>query len=344
MGCAAVVGVGYWGPNLVRNLMSSGELDGVIAVDTDAARLKKVCQQFPGLDGSSDLGEVLRRADVEAVVVAAPVRFHYPIAKAALEAGKHVLVEKPITMNSAQARELIDLADARHLTLMVDHTFIFTGAVEKIADVARSGDFGNFYYVDSVRINLGLFQHDINVIWDLAPHDLSIVNHVLQRKPQVIRATGMCHTNSGLVDVAYLNAEYADNIGANFHVNWLSPTKVRQMIFAGSNRMIVWNDIEAAEKVRVYDRGIQVAQADREGQYITQINYRTGDAWLPKLDPTEALRKITAHFIDCYRTGREPLTSGRDGLDVVLSLEAAEMSLANGGRPVAIESGKLRFA
>ena len=340
MGSVAVIGAGYWGPNLVRNFMSLGAFDQVIACDIDRERLNSVCQRFPGLEGCADPDRLFKIPEVEAVVIATPVRLHYPMAKAALEAGKHVLIEKPMTQNSKQARELIDLAESRKLTLMVDHTFIFTSVVEKIAEIVRSGDFGDFYYVDSVRINLGLFQHDVNVIWDLAPHDLSIVNHILGEKPRVVRATGLAHTKTGLVDVAYLNVEYGNNVAANFHINWLSPTKVRRMIFGGSNRMIVWNDLEQAEKLRVYDKGIEVSEADRNKQYDLQIGYRMGDAWLPQLNATEALKKMASHFVDCCRDSKTPITGGQNGLDVVLALEASEMSLANDGKPVAIEGEK----
>jgi predicted dehydrogenase len=343
MSRAAVVGVGYWGPNLIRNLMSSGALAGVIACDTSPGRLAAAAAQFPGLECTADYDEVLGRADVEAVLVATPVRTHYAIARAALEAGKHVLVEKPMAMSSEEGRRLIDLAERKRLTLMVDHTFVFTGAVEKIAEICRRGDFGNFYYVDSVRINLGKFQQDVNVIWDLAPHDLSIVNHVLGRRPRTVRAFGHCHTENGLADVAYLNVEYGDNVAGNFHVNWLSPTKVRQMIFAGSNRMILWNDLDPAEKLRVYDKGIDVRRIDKEGQYAIQVGYRSGDAWLPNIDTTEALHKMVVHFLDCVATGKSPITGGREGLDVVLTLEASEMSLASGGRAVVIEGESLKL-
>jgi len=341
MSSLAVIGVGYWGPNLVRNFMSLGAFDEVVACDRDAARLASVCQRFPGLQDCTDPEELWNRADVEAVVIAVPVRFHYDLAKAALSAGKHVLIEKPMTQTAEQARELVDLAEAKNLTLMVDHTFIYTGAVEKIEQIVRRQDLGTFYYIDSVRVNLGLFQHDVNVIWDLAPHDLSIVNHILQRRPKVVRATGQSHTDKDLPDVAYVNIEYGDSICANFHVSWLAPTKIRRMVFSGSRRMIVWNDLEDAEKIRVYDRGIELTRISKEQEYELQVGYRTGDVWLPNVARTEALRKVAEHFVDCCRTGKTPLTSGRDGLDVVMTLEATEMSLANAGHPVAIDGDQM---
>jgi len=337
----AVIGAGYWGPNLIRNFRSHDAISGIVACDTDTGRLARVAKQFPGLECLSNYEDTLKLADVDAVAIATPVRFHYPMAKAALQAGKHVLLEKPMVNHIAQARELIELAEAKKLVLMVDHTFIYTGAVEKIAQICQSRDFGDFYYVDSVRINLGLFQHDVNVMWDLATHDLSIVNHLLQRKPKVVRAIGQSHVEADLVDVAYINVEYGYHIMANFHVNWLSPTKVRHMIFAGSNRMIVWNDLDPAEKIRVYDKGVNIKRTDREGQYATQVGYRTGDAWLPKCDGTEALQKMTGHFLECIQQSKKPLTGGPEGLEVVMALEASELSLAHGGRPVGIEGEKI---
>jgi len=341
MGCVAVVGVGYWGPNLARNFMSLGAFEHVIACDMDAKRLSVVCRQLPGLQASTSLTDTLARPEVEAVIVATPVRTHHMLAKAALSAGKHVLIEKPMTYTSAEARELVELAAQRSLTLMVDHTFIYTGAVEKIIEVTSRPDFGDFFYVDSVRVNLGLFQHDVDVIWDLAPHDLSIVNRVLNRRPRVVRAVGQSHTDSGKADVAYLHVDYGDRINATFHVNWLSPTKVRRMIIAGSKQMVLWDDLEAAEKIRVYDKGIETKPIGPEDQRRLQVGYRTGDVWMPRIDPTEALQKVACHFADCCRNGKRPITSGEDGLDVVLTLEASDMSLAHGGRPVAIHDGAL---
>jgi predicted dehydrogenase len=275
--------------------------------------------------------------DVEAVAIATPVRFHYEVAKAALQAGKHVLIEKPMTENSRQARELIDLAADGKLTLMVDHTFLFTGAVEKIREIVCRGDLGESYYVDSVRVNLGLFQSDVDVIWDLAPHDLSIVGHVFNIKPKVVRAIGRNHAGHSMVDVAYLHVDYEGRVSAAFHVNWLSPTKIRRMIFAGSKRMIVWDDLEATEKIRVYDKGVELQQVGEEDKRRIRVDYRTGDAWLPRLDTTEALRKMAGHFVDCYRNGKRPICSGEDGLEVVKVLEASRMSLQNGCRAVSLD-------
>ncbi|MBM4019317.1 MAG: Gfo/Idh/MocA family oxidoreductase [Planctomycetes bacterium] len=336
MGHIAVVGVGYWGPNLARNFMSLGAFDGVVACDTDAERLSVVAKQLPGIHTCDDFAALLKRPEIEAVVVATPVRTHYRLAKDALLAGKHVLVEKPMTKTSQGARELIEIAAECGLTLMVDHTFLFTGAVEKIIEVTSGPDFGDFYYIDSVRINLGLFQHDADVVWDLAPHDLSIVNRVLKAKPKVVRAVGYSHTESGVADMAYIHIKYGDRLNATFHVNWLSPTKVRRMIVAGSKKMILWDDLEAAEKIRVYDKGIETQTIGIEDQRRFQVGYRIGDVWMPRIDQTEALQKVARHFVDCCRNGTKPICSDEDGLDVVLALEASDLSLTHDGRPAVI--------
>ena len=344
MSYVAVVGAGYWGPNLIRNFLSQTELSGVIACDTSQSRLEVVRRQFPSVECCTDFWEILQRPEVEAVAIATPVRLHFPMAKAALQADKHVLVEKPMAGSVDQARELVDLAAAKNRTLMVDHTFIFTGVVDKIGALVGAGELGDFYYIDSVRVNLGLFQNDINVIWDLAPHDLSIVSHLLSRPAVVVRAIGQSHTDRGLVDVAHVHVEYEGGMAAHFHLSWLSPTKIRQMVLAGSKRMIVWNDLEQAEKIRVYDRGVEVTQVNREDQYKMQYGYRMGDVWLPHVDATEALKRMTSHFVDCYRSGKRPITSGTEGLEVVRVLEASEISLANAGRPVSLEGRKMKVA
>ena len=336
MASMAVIGIGYWGPNLVRNFASLGAFDQVIACDRDPKRLEAVRRQLPGTELCADAAEVFRRPDVQAVAIATPVRTHHALAKAALEAGKHVLLEKPMTEDSRQGQELIDLAARRGLTLMVDHTFLFTGAVEKIREIVARGDLGDKYYVDSARVNLGLFQSDVDVIWDLAPHDLSIVGHVFGVKPRVVRAIGRSHAGGTMVDVAYLHVDYGDGFSAAFHVNWLSPTKIRRMIFAGSKKMIVWDDLEATEKVRVYDKGVELQLVGEEDKRRIRFDYRTGDAWLPRLDTTEALRKMAGHFVDSFRNGKKPICGGEEGLDVVRILEASRASLQQDGQAVVI--------
>lgn len=343
MSGVGVIGVGYWGPNLIRNFFTSGHFDRVIACDRDPARIKSICKLIPGVEGCGDPAELFANSEVEAVAIATPVRFHYELAKAALLHGKHVLIEKPMTQNSAEARELIELAASRQRTLMVDHTFLFTGAVEKIREIVDSGELGQCYYVDSVRVNLGLFQNDVDVIWDLAPHDLSIVSHVLRAKPKIVRAIGGSHTHQGQVDVAYLNVEYEEGFSANFHLNWLSPTKIRRMMVAGSKRMIVWDDMEPTEKLRVYDKGVELRRLSEEDQRSIRVEYRLGDVWLPRIDGTEALRKMTTHFIECCRQNTKPICGGEAGLEVVRVLEASQLSLANRSGAVSVENGQIRL-
>jgi len=341
MSGVGVIGAGYWGPNLVRNFVSGGAFDLVFACDKDAKRLNSICKQIPSVRGCPDVEELLANPELEAIAIATPVRSHFELAKTALERGKHVLIEKPMTYNSREAEELIALAASKGRTLMVDHTFLFTGAVEKMREIVKSGDLGRCYYIDSVRVNLGLFQDDVDVIWDLAPHDLSIIAYALDAHPKLVRAIGHSHAGQGMVDVAYLSVEYHEGFSAMFHASWLSPTKVRRMVVAGSKRMIVWDDMEAVEKLRVYDKGVELRQLSAEDPSKVQVEYRTGDVFVPKLEATEALRKMTTHFADCCRGKATPICGGQEGLDVVRVLEASQMSLENGSRAVAIEDGKL---
>ncbi|MCA1557722.1 MAG: Gfo/Idh/MocA family oxidoreductase, partial [Acidobacteria bacterium] len=276
--------------------------------------------------------------ELQAVVIATPVATHFPFAKDALEAGKHVLVEKPFTASVREAETLIEIARRRKLTLMVDHTFVYTGAVRKIKEVIDSGEIGDLLYFDSTRINLGLFQNDINVVWDLAPHDLSIMDFVVGREPQVILATSSCHIERGIENIAYVMRKFSDPFIAHFHFNWLSPVKIRHTLIAGSRKMIVYDDIEPTEKVRIYDSGVTARRdsgsSDKEAAYQTLVSYRTGDVWVPKLDSTEALHYVCEEFLSAIRTGRRPLTDAEAGLRVVRLLEAAQSSINDGGTPV----------
>ena len=253
-----------------------------------------------------------------------------------MEAGKHVLIEKPLTACVREAEELIDLAAANGLTLMVDHTFVYTGAVRKIKEIVNSGELGDLLYFDSNRINLGLFQRDINVVWDLAPHDLSIMDFIIERQPQALSAIGSCHIEQGIENIAYVLLKFADEFIAHFHFNWLSPVKIRRTLIAGTSKMILYDDIEPTEKVRVYDKGVTSnrSDGDKEAAYQTLISYRTGDVWAPKLDPTEALHYVCEEFLEAIQKGRPPLTDGAAGLRVVRLLEAAQQSIKQGGRPV----------
>jgi predicted dehydrogenase len=324
-----VIGYGYWGPNLVRNFASLDESTVAMVADRDAAKLKTLSKLFPAVQATQDANALITSADVDAVAIATPVSSHYELAKAALLSGKHVLVEKPITATSEQAAELIALASDNSLVLMVDHTFIYTGAIRKIRELIDSGELGDLFYLDSERINLGIIQQDINVLWDLATHDLSILLHLIGEKPTAVQSIGYRHIGQQ-EEMAELNLNYESGFHAHIRVSWLSPVKMRLTMIGGSRKMIVYDDVEPSEKVRVYDKGIVLDLADEDVTTMKPI-YRAGDVFIPKLDRTEALQAETAHFLDCIRRGRKPLTGGAEGLAVVRILEAAGRSLnANG--------------
>jgi predicted dehydrogenase len=330
-----IIGAGYWGPNLVRNF-SSCPLTKVVAVcDANPKRLEAIGRQFSHVKLVSSVEQLLE-LQVDAVAIATPVFTHFELASRCLEAGKHVLVEKPLTSTVMESQALVDLAAKCGRILMVDHTYLFNNAVCKIKELVDRGELGDLYYVDSVRINLGLFQKDINVIWDLAPHDLSIVDHVLGCTARSISAWGCAHANEGIEDIAYVNVDFGDELLANFHVNWLSPVKVRQMIFAGSKKSLIFNELNSTEPVKVYDRGIQLGEADTaEQRSKLLVGYRTGDVWSPHIEAGEALQGMARHFAECIRDGKTPMSDGRLGLRVVRMLEAANRSIrAQGGRVV----------
>jgi predicted dehydrogenase len=329
-----LIGYGYWGPNLLRNLHETEGVEVTRCVDLRPERRTAASKRYPTVEVSAEADEILNDREIDAVVLATPVFTHHALAKQALEANKHVLVEKPMTRTVKEAEELIKLAESNDRVLMVDHTFVYTGAVRRMKEIIDAGELGDLYYFDSVRVNLGLFQHDIDVIWDLAPHDVSILTYLIQEKPQSVSAVGADHTGRGLVDVAYLTLHFANNFIAHFHVNWLSPVKVRQNLIGGSRRMLVYDDMEPSEKVRIYDRGIQVRS--QEGIYKALVDYRMGDVWSPKLDVREALSVECEHFANCVRTRIRPSSDGGSGLQVVRVLEAASASIANGGQRIAI--------
>ena len=332
-----VLGYGYWGPNLVRNFAESRGASIRMVCDLQPERLAQVQRRYPGVTTTTSPEELIRDPGVDAVVVATPVEHHYDLALAALRAGKHVLVEKPLASNSTQASHLIDEAASRRLVLMVGHTFVYTGAVRKMRDLAFSGDLGEIFYYDSVRINLGLFQHDVNVLWDLAVHDLAIMDHVLQQRPVAVAATGLAHLRGEPENIAYMTMFFDGSLIAHVHVNWLSPVKVRRTMLGGSRRMVVFDDLEASEKIKVFDRGVSV-NPNPENVYQMQIGYRTGDMWAPKLDVTEALSVEAAHFVECIETSSQPISDGEAGLRVVRLLEAATESMAHQGRLVEVRS------
>jgi predicted dehydrogenase len=328
-----VIGYGYWGPNVVRNLRG---LDGcrVSAVcDQSPAALKRINQAHPDLAVTPQSSELLESPDIDAIAVVTPVYAHFKLAKAALENGKHVFVEKPFTSTVQQAEELIELAERKNLKIMVDHTFLFTGAVRKIRELVDDGVLGSLYYYDSTRVNLGLFQHDVSVVWDLAPHDLSIMSFLIPEEPEAVIATGQAHLN-GHVDVAFLTVYFPGNTIAHINVNWLSPVKVRTTLIGGEKKMLVWNDLEADEKIKIYDKGVQMSNG--QGLYELMVSYRSGDMWAPRIEQAEALKVELAYFIDSIVENRTPINDGVAGLRVVKLLEAADRSLAQRGRAVTL--------
>ena len=325
-----VIGYGYWGPVVARNFSGAEGCQLAAVCDKNPAALERAKKAFPGILVSTDPSEVLHSSEIDAVAVITPVWTHFEFAKAALQNGKNVFVEKPFTASAAEASELIDLAASRKLRIMVDHTFLFTGAVRKIRQLIDEGVLGKLYYYDSSRVNLGLFQHDVNVIWDLAPHDLAIMNYLIDAEPVSVSATGQCHLN-GLEDMAYLTV-YFPAMLAHINVNWLSPVKVRTTLIGGEKKMVMWNDLEADEKVRVYDKGVDITSG--QGVYDLLVSYRSGDMWVPRVDQTEALKLEAKYFIDCVERNQAPFNDGLAGLRVVRLLEAAAESLKHRGRPV----------
>ena len=331
-----VIGYGYWGPNLVRNFMIAPGAAVTRVCDLREERLAPLHKLFPGIKTCTRSADLINDPEIDAVVIATPVSSHYELTLAALQAGKHVLVEKPLASNSEQARRLVDEAAARKLVLLVDHTFVYTDAVRKIRELIAEGQLGQIYYYDAVRVNLGLFQHDVNVIWDLAIHDLSIIDYVLPEKPVSISATGISHIPGEPENVAYITLFFGSSQIAHVHVNWLTPVKVRHTLIGGSEKMILYDDLEPSEKLKVYDKGIDVTPG-LEDVYKMLVSYRLGDMWAPQLDNTEALQTEALHFIDCIEHNKQPETDGPAGLRMVNMIEAAETSLRDRGRLVELQ-------
>lgn len=328
-----VIGCGYWGPNLVRNFHSLGRSPLLMCADKLEGRLAFIQSQFPTVQVTQAAEEIFRNPKIDGVAIATPVATHYPLAREALLHDKDVLVEKPMTTSVAQAEELVELAERRSRILMVDHTFVYTGAVRKLKELIDQNALGELYYVDSVRVNLGLFQHDTNVLWDLAVHDISIIDHLCGRLPQSVSAVGMSHFNNGVENIAYLTCFYDEKFLAHVHVNWLAPVKVRTMLLCGSKKMAVYDDVEPSEKVKVYDKGVQSGE-DPESVRQALIQYRVGDMYAPCLEGTEALRSECAHFLDCVERRSRPVTDGLMGLRVVRVLEAADRSIHSGNQNI----------
>lgn len=326
-----VIGYGYWGPNIVRNLQSVTEAKVVAISDKVEANLLKAKQAYPAVTVTTECDDILTSPDIDAVAVITPVWTHFDLAKRALLNGKHVFIEKPFTATSQQAEELIELAERCGLTVMVDHTFLFTGAVRKIRELIDTDVLGKIYYYDSMRVNLGLFQHDVDVIWDLGPHDLAIVDHLIGGNPEAVVATGASHLN-GHADVAFLTLYYPDNVIAHINLNWLSPVKIRMTLIGGEKKMLVWNDSVVDEKIRVYDKGVDINT--QQGVYDLLVSYRSGDMWSPKVEATEALKRELEYFVKCVETSETPINDGIAGLRVVKIMEAAQVSLKRKGEVV----------
>jgi predicted dehydrogenase len=332
-----IVGYGYWGPNLVRNFSEAAGSRVAAVCDLRPQRLAAVGRRYPTIRTTNSFDDLLKDAAIEAIAIATPVRSHFELALSALKAGKHVLIEKPMTETTEQARRLIDAARRSHRVLMVDHTFVYTPAIRKLRDLVRAGELGSIYYYDSIRVNLGLFQHDVNVIWDLAVHDFSILEYVLAEHPIAVSANGASPVPQSLESVAYISLFFGSGTIAHVNVNWLAPVKVRQILVGGSRKMIVYNDLEPSEKIKVYDKGVTLTD-DPDKIYQMRVGYRAGDMWAPQLETREGLAAEVEHFLDCIETGNVPETDAEAGMRVVELLEAATLSMRDRGRPV--ETGR----
>ncbi|MDA8089026.1 MAG: Gfo/Idh/MocA family oxidoreductase [Nitrospiraceae bacterium] len=328
-----VIGYGYWGPNIVRNFNQADGCKVLSICDQSQKSLGRARKANPYITTTADCGETLSSPDIDAVAIVTPVSTHFEFAKKALMNGKHVFVEKPFTASIREAEELVNLAEKKKLIIMVDHTFIFTGAVKKMKQLIDDEVLGEPYYYDSVRVNLGLFQSDVNVVWDLGPHDFSILDYLIKEKPVAVSASGKAHVN-GKEDTAYITAHFANKMIAHFNVNWLSPVKVRTTLIGGEKKMLVWNDLEADEKIKMYDKGVEVKNG--EGRYDLLVSYRSGDMWVPKLDQKEALKTETEYFVSCVMNNETPINDGHAGMRVVKMLDACDRSLANNGAMVSL--------
>lgn len=330
-----IVGFGYWGPNVARNFNTTPGARIVAISDADEKSLQRAAASYPGVRTERACDKLLRAKDIDVVAIVTPVSSHFEIARKALANGKHIFIEKPFTASVAEAETLIELAERRNLKIMVDHTFLFTGAVKKIKELIDDGILGDLYYFDSIRVNLGLFQKDVNVVWDLAPHDLSIMDHLLRMEPVAVTATGIAHFGNELEDVAYITIYFPGNVIAHLNVNWLSPVKIRTTLIGGQKKMLVWNDLVSDEKIRVYDKGVDgldsLNMESKEKAYGLRLSYRSGDMWAPRVTQVEALQGETSYFIDCINNNVTPKNDGHAGLRVVRILEAIKKSLAGGG-------------
>ena len=331
-----IIGFGYWGPNLVRNFNLASDCLVTGVADPRSDRLIQLGKLYSHIKGYKDANDLINSKDVDAVVIATPVSTHFELAKKALLMGKHVLLEKPMASSVLEAEILIDLADQMKVTLMVDHTFLYTGAVNKMKHLIDRGDLGTIKYLDSTRINLGLFQPDINVLWDLAPHDISILNYMIDEQPYSVNATGITHTNNEIENIAYLTVNYRSGFIAHFSCSWTSPVKLRTMLIGGDQKMILYNDLEPTEKVKIYDSGYKHSRLEDKNKFL--VDYRTGDINVPKLDTHEALLEMATDFISCILTNKKPKSSSQLGLEVVKILQASNTSIKNNGCEVVLEA------
>ena len=324
-----VIGYGYWGPNIVRNLVSQKDVKVTTVCDVNPKALRKVKDLYPNIALTKDYKKAITSPEIDAVAIVTPISQHYPLAKMALENGRHIFIEKPFTATVKQAEELIKVAEKNKCQIMVDHTFIFTGAVQKIKEIINKNVLGELNYYDSTRVSLGLFQHDVNVIWDLAPHDFSIIDYIIKGKPVAVTAHGVDHLKRGQENIAYIIMYFENNFIAHINVNWLSPVKIRTTLIGGSKKMLLWDDLDT-EKIKIYDKGVSVNNED--SIYKLKVDYRSGDMWSPHIDPTEALKKDLEYFIQCLRKGKTPVNDGHSGLRVVRMLEKTDQSLKNNGK------------
>jgi len=329
-----VIGFGYWGPNIVRNFLPIENVEVVAICDLSKSALMRAKKGYPALKTVSNPNDILTSKEIDAVAIVTPVYTHFELAKKALENGKHLFIEKPFTSNVSEAETLIELAEKKNLIIMVDHTFLFTSAVKKIKELTDNNILGELYYYDSTRVNLGLFQHDINVVWDLAPHDFSIMDYVIKEKPTALLTTGAKHFGTDLEDVAYVTVFFDNNLIAHFNVNWLSPVKIRSTIIGGEKKMLLWNDLEADEKIKIYDKGVNVES--QEGLHNLLVEYRSGDIQVPRIDHIEALKIEVEYFVNCILNNEIPFNDGYAGLRIVRMLEATDKSLKDNGKMINI--------
>lgn len=338
-----IVGCGYWGPNLIRNFNSISDAEVVYCADLDKSRLTHTKGLYPQIITTTDYKEILSKKEVDAIIVATPIETHYKIAKDSLNADKHVLIEKPITANSAEAKDLIKIADKSKKVLMVDHTFEYSIPVRKIKEIISDNGLGTIFTIDMIRVNLGLFQKRVNVVWDLAPHDISMLLYFLEHLPLSVRATGQSYIMKGVEDDAHINLSFKGNISVNLHISWLDPCKIRRTTIVGNKKMLVFDDTLDDEKIKVYDKGVSLEKnkAPKDQYYDTYeewvLTYRSGKILVPKIGKKEPLNIMAAHFIDCIKNNKRPLTDGYSGLRVVEVLESIQQSLKNDGEKVIIK-------